>query len=345
MGSMTSSPLAARLLDAQVAWLLGRLTGDELPGLVAQAVDDLLELGRHLRVGEVVDAATATELLTEALATVPASAAASTLVGVFADVTYDGPREPVTLADLLSRDQVEAVVDELLGLATPAEELLDRLAESPMVVTVASRFVGRIVTEVLATNKAVADKIPGVGSLMSLGTSMAGKVVGAGAQPFEALFGDTAGKGATYAVRRLNKVLLETLRDPATKEAALQVFDLFSDTRLDGTKRLGDRDDAHRVAGIAQDVAIQAAASAPAAALVAALADGFLAVYAEESVTTLVEDLGFTRDELVGRARAVAVPAVTAAVATGEVERLLRERLEPFFASPAVAAVLEAPQG
>ncbi|WP_235736261.1 hypothetical protein [Nocardioides alcanivorans] len=96
----------------------------------------------------------------------------------------------------------------------------------------------------------------------------------------------------------------------------------------------------HRIADLTQEIAIGIAASAPASALVDALVDGFLAVYREETLTTLVADLGGDRDDLVARATALATPLVTAAVASGEVEQLLRARLAPFFHSPQVAAIL-----
>ncbi len=337
---MSAAHTSERLLDAQVAWLLGRFTGDGPSLLVEETVDDLLTLGRSVTVGSLVDAATAKQLIHEMLQKVPASSAASTLVGVAADTAYAGPSEPVTISQIIDREHVALLLTEFFGLADPAEVFLDRIAESPIVATVASRFVGRIVNEVLATNRAVAEKIPGVGSLVSLGSSMAGKVVGAADKQFEALLGDTAGKGATFAMRRLNKVVIETLRDDSTREAALQIFDLYADTPLGGTARLGDLGDAHRVAGLLQDIAISGAASEPALALVDSLVDGFLAVYRDEQVSTLVEDLGLTRDDLVARALAVAPRVLAAAVASGEVERLLRDRLEPFFNSPEVAAIL-----
>jgi hypothetical protein len=42
---------------------------------------------------------------------------------------------------------------------------------------------GRIVGEVVQANKAVADKVPGLGALVALGTSTAANVVGAAGRP------------------------------------------------------------------------------------------------------------------------------------------------------------------
>lgn len=333
--------LAARLLDAQVAWVIGRLTGADLPARIEEVVDDLLDLGRHLTISEAVPAETVKEVVHALLQELPASAATSTLVSVTADATYDGPAETFTLAEVIEREHVEQALAEAFAHPEALEAFLDRIAESPLVSGVTTRFVGRLVSEVVATNRAVAEKIPGMGSLVSLGAGMAGKVVGAADKQFEGLLGDTAGKGTTFAMRRLNKVLLDSLRDPQAQEAVLQVFDMYADTPLGGAERLGDRDGAHRVAGLAQEISINALASAPARALADTIVDGFLAAYGEESVTTLVEDLGADRDALVARAQAVAPPLIAAAIASGEVEAVARRQLAPFWESAEVAALLE----
>ena len=333
--------LAARLLDAQVAWVIGRLTGAELPERIEEVVDELLALGRQVTINAAAPAELAKEVVHALLQELPASAAASTLVSVAADATYDGPSETFTLAEVIERDHVEQALAELFAHPDALAAFLDQIAESPLVSGLTTRFVGKLVAEVVATNRAVAEKIPGMGSLVSLGAGMAGKVVGAADKQFEGLLGDTAGKGTTFAMRRLNKVLIDSLQDPQAQQAALQVFDMYADTPLGGVEPLGDREGAHRVAGLAQEIAINGLASAPALALVDTLIDGFLAAYGEESPTTLVEDLGADRDLLVARAQAVAPPLIAAAIASGEVEAMVRRQLAPFWESPEVIALLE----
>ncbi len=338
---MPDDSLADRLLDAQVAWLLGRLTGPELPDLIAQDVTDLLAAGKRINVGDLVDAAEIKAVARLLVVTVPPSTAASTLVETAADVAWEGPAERFALADLIDRENVERLVDEGLALTDVVEAVLDRVAESPLVAGLAARFVGRIVNDVVQANRAVAEKIPGVGSLVSFGANAAGKVIGAADKQFEQLLGDTAGKGATFAVRRLNKIVVETLKDPAAREAALQVFDLYADEPLPRLKQIGDREDVGRVAGLLQDIVIAGAPTDPVLALIDALVDGFFGVYGDQPVTSLIEDLGLTRDDLVEQATAIVPRALEAAHRSGELEPLLRSRLEPFFASAEVLAILD----
>ncbi len=338
---MPNPSTADRLLDAQVAWLLERLTGPDLPGLIAEDVDDLLLAGSRLRLGEVATADDIKAVAHLLFTNVPASTAASTLVGVAADVAYDGPAERFTLADLIDREHVESLADEALAMTDLAEKFLDQLTESPLVATLSSRFVGRIVNDVVQMNQAVADKIPGLGSLVSFGTGAAGRMIGAADKGFQQVIGDTAGKGATFAMRRLNKVVIETLKDPSTKDAVLEVFDLYADKPVVRVDQLGSREDATRIAGLLQDIVIAGAPTEPVLALVDALIDGFFATYGEHPVSALLEDLDLGRDDLVDHATAIVPRVLEQAKESGELERLLRSRLAPFFASPEVAAILD----
>jgi hypothetical protein len=335
--SMPDPSLAARLLDAQVAWLVGRLTGPGLADLIATDVDALLAAGSRLPLRSLIGPAEVKDVIGLLLDKVPPSTAASTLVTAAADVAYDGPGDRFTLADVIDRENVESLVDEVLAMTDLAERFLDKLTESPLVATLAARFVGRIVGDMVQANQAMADKIPGLGSLVSFGTSAAGKVVGAAGD----VLGDTAGKGATFAVKRLNKVVLDTLKDPTARDAALEVFDLYADQPVTRLDELGDRSDVQRLAGLLQDIVIAGAPTDPVLALVDALVDAFFAGYGAHPVTTLLDDLAITRNDLVTHAQAIVPGLLAAAHEAGQLEALIRPRLEPFFASPAVAAILE----
>jgi hypothetical protein len=336
-----SQSVASRLLDAQVAWLVEQATGADLTETIARDIDALLSAGARIPLARLVDAAAVKESVHTLLDKVPPSTAASTLVQVAADVLYDGPAETFTLADLLDREHVAGLTDEVLGSVDLAEKFLDRLTESPLVATLAARFVGRVVSDVVQMNQAVADKIPGVGSLVSFGTNAAGKVLGGVDKQLQQVLGDTAGKSATFAMRRLNKIVIETLKDPTTKDAVLEVFDLYAGEPVTRLADVTERDDVRRVAGLLQDIAIAGAPTDPVVALADALIDGFFATYGAHPVTTLLDELAITRDDLVGHAAVLAPRVLKAARDSGELERLLRDRLEPFFSSPEVVALLE----
>lgn len=338
---MTENPsLAEQLLDAQVAWAIDVLTGAGLEEQVARDVDSLLAATGNLRLDQLVDAAEVKRVARRLFATVPGSTAGDHLVRRSAELIHAGPEQPFVPGEVIAREHVEALVTEVLGASRLAHRTLDELAESPLVAAAASRFVSRLVGEVLAANKAVADKIPGMGSLVSFGTSAASRVKGAADKQFDSLLGATAGKGTTFAVKRLNKVILETLADPATHAAVLEVWDLHADRPLPAPHTFVEEEDVLRFAGVLQAAAASAAGTEPVAALVDRLIDGFFSVYAEYPVSILLEELAISRDDLVADAQSFAATALRGVQAEGELEPILRARLAPFFSSPAAQALL-----
>jgi len=331
--------LAHRLLDAQVAWAIGQLTGPELPELLPSHVDEILGVASRVTVGAAVAADDVKALIRLLADRLPPSTAASTIAEIAAHAIHEGPAEPFSMADVIDRAHVERIVDEALDSTDLLEAVLDDLTRSPAVAALASRFLGLIVQDVLATNRAVAEKIPGMGSLVSLGANAAGMFMGVADKQIEQLVGGTAGKGAVFAMGRLNKVLLETLRDPAARTALVEIYDLYADQPI-AARGLGELVDLERVAGLVQDVAIDVLPSEPALALVDRLVDAFFNVYGEHPITALVDDLGITRDDIVAHATALAPRLLAAARESGELERLVRARLEPFYASAAVQEIL-----
>lgn len=334
--------LADRLLDAQVSWVLRRLD-EELPHLVADEVDALLDLGSRLPLGSLVDADELGDLVADVLRRVPPSTAASTLTAVLAEVLHTGPEGEHTLGEALPREHVEALADAALAGTDTLRDALDDLSRSPAVAALAGRFMARVVGEVVQTNRAVAEKLPGVGSLVSLYAGAAGKVVGA--TQLDALVGAAAGQGAGFAVRRLNAIVVDTLRDPGTRAAVLEVYDLYADRPMSGLQGAMTLEETQQVAGLVQDVVIDAADSEPVRGLVRAVVDGFLATYAEHPVTDLVTDLGLDAASITAQVVPLASRAVGAAREAGELEGLVRSRLAPFWQSPEARAALDLSAG
>ncbi len=333
--------VAQRLLDAQVSHHLDRLGGDQLASTVSRLGEDLLDAVAHHQLDSLVERDAVKIVVVGALGTVPGSAAVTGFVELATTILYQGPEEDFVLSDLVDREQVESLLDEVLALSPVLERALERLTDSPLVATMAARFMGRIVTEVLQANKAVTDKVPGLGSLMSFGTSAASKVMGAADKQFEGLIGETVGKGGTFAVRRLNRIVIETLRDPTTREAVLQAWDLLSREPVAGLSEYATRVEISGLVEAVHDLTVTTAVNEHVAHLGEAVVDGFFERFGGYSPTELLEELDLDRTEIVADLVRIAPAVVDALRQTGDLERMVRAELEPFYASPAVLALLE----
>lgn len=334
--------LADQLLDAQVAFHLDRLAGDELAVTVARLAESLLDAADHHQIAHLVDAEAVKAIVGRALTDVPSSPAVAAFIELGRDLVVAGPTEPFPLSDVVDRDQVERLLDEALALTPALERGLERLTASPLVGATATRFMGRIVGEALAANQAMADKVPGLGSLMSLGTRAAAGVVGAADKQLDGLLADTAGKGGTLAVRRLNRIIVDTLRDPTTRDAALQVWDLVAAEPVRG---LGDREGRDELSGVVDathELVVSVLAHPHVVAFAHAAVDGFFEAFGGYTPTELLVELDLDRADLVADLVRFAPDVVGALTESGELEQLLRAELAPFYGSDAVARLLAA---
>lgn len=332
-----TSPLAERLLDAQVRWLVGQLTGETLPELVARDVDELLTIGADVSFGALADVEQVKRIARRLLEQVPPSAVGTTVTAMTAEVVHQGADTAYTLAEVIDRENVERLTDEALARLPLLEALLEDLTRSPLASASATRMLSVLVADVMTANRQVAERIPGLGGLVSVGASVTGRVMGVADKQFEALVG---GKGSVFAMRRLNAVLVETLRDPRTRAAILEIFDLYADEPLPSVSALGDVDEVRRLADVVQDIVIAGAPTGPVLGLVDALVEGFFATYDDHPVTELIADLGLTRDDLVEHGVLAARRIIDVAAESGELERFVRDRLAPFWESDEVAGLL-----
>ncbi len=332
---------AQKLLDAQIGYHLDRLTGDQFASTVARLGEDLLAAAGQHQIEDLLDREAIKTAVVRALRTVPGSAAVSGLVELATTIVFDGPAEPYPLGELVDRERIEVLLDELLALSPVLERAFDRLTDSPLVGTTASRFMGRIVGEVLQANKAIADKVPGLGSLVSFGTSAASKVVGAADKQFDGLIGDTVGKGGAFAVGRLNRIIMETLLDPTTREAALEVWDLISREPVAGLSTYATRADISGAVDAMHELAATTVAKEHVAHFAEVIVEGFFERFGGYTPIELLDELDLSRQDLIEDLVRIAPRVVDALRESGDLERMLRAQLEPFYTSTELKVLLD----
>jgi hypothetical protein len=338
---MTSSPIAEQLLDAQVAFVLGELSPQRLRDVVASDVDDLLDIAARLKVADIAEPDAIKRVGRRLVAQLGGSSVTADLAAALADGIYDmSAGEHYLLGDVLDRDAVLALVQHALTLHTLTDRALDRLTESPLVATIASRFVTKIVGDFMQQNRARAEKLPGMSTMLNIGSGAVSKVRGATDRHLEQLLGDAAGKGALFALKRTNNAIRELLRDAPIEDAAMEIWDLHADEPIGDLRRYLSRSELREFVLRVHAVVVGMRDTEFAGELVDVVVDVFFEQYGQYDISRLVDELGISRDDLVADVVALAEPLLAAVRADGTLERLVRSRLEPFFRSDAVAAIL-----
>lgn len=339
---MDAKELAGKLLDAQVEFIIGEVSGDRLTEVVARDIDDLLAAAAQVTVAELVDPSDVKATARQIVDKPGASAVVRQLVVGLGAATYEhAANEEHHLGDIIAREQVERIVHKVLTMRTLHEEVLRRLSDSPMVATVASWFVGKLVSDVMAQNRARAEKVPGMSSLLSLGDRAAKQVRTAGARHIDEFVGDLAGKGAQAAMRRVNAAIRHTMAEAPLKGAAMEVWDMHADDKISGLKDYLSQDDLAELSEIGYDIWLGMRGTEYFGELLDSGIDVFFETYGAHPIPDLLAELNVSRDDLVTEVQRYAPSVVEALKKDGKLDALIRARLEPFFYSDTVLGLLE----
>ena len=320
------------------------LTGDRLHEVIDRDLDELLAAGADVPLGAVATPEDVIEVVDLLLATVPASDVASS-----AGAGHRGPAArrppdadgPGRRARARAGGRARRRVASACGRWWP--QALDRLTESPLVGTLASRFVTRLVVDVLEANRSMAKRIPGVGSIVSFGTNAATKMVGVADKQVQALLGDTAGPGDGHGRAPPQQRRHEHARGPDVPGRG-----------AGGLGHLGRRSPS--TGSATSSTATTSAGSPPRSRTSPARAPrpirharSWRPGSARCSTGTATRrsppcwpTSGSRREDLLTIATAVVPPLVAAAASDGRLEQAVRARLAPFFHSAEVAAILQA---
>jgi hypothetical protein len=334
---MDAKETADRLLDAQVEWVLHELSGKRLAQVIARDVDDVLELASELTVADVVDAESVKSLLRRLADDVGGSELLQDLVLALVDAVYDlSASENYNLGEVVDRAPVEALVGKVLSMRRLHERALARMNESPLVARVAQRFVQTIVSDFVAQNRQLAERLPGGKSLFSLGTSAArtvGKV---------SFVGAAADKGTQLAIKQTTGAIGEMLREAPLHGAAMEIWDLHADEPISDLREYLSKQDLRELAVLVHALLTGARGTEFAGELIDECVDALFERYGSRDVASLLPELGISRDDLVTDLRTFLPPIIEAAKADGRLAALVRARLEPFYRSKKVQTILSA---
>ena len=329
---LSATQLAEQLLDAQVEFVLAELSGERLNEVIARDVADIFEVADTLAVAAAVDRGDVKTTARKAVEAIGDSEVIELMATEIADAVYVlAAADEHQLGEVIGRDHVEALVTKVLGMRAMRERLFERLAESPVVASVASWFVNKIVTDFLQANADRAERVPGVGRLVGAGRRAAETVRGQADRHLGEVLGDVAGRGAQLALRRLNKAIAETMDEAPLHDAAMEVWDLQAKEPMSNLREYLTQEDLSDLVSIVHEIWLTLRDTEYFASAVDAGIDVFFDRYGSYTVGALLAELGVERDQLLADAQLLVPPAVEAIKETGLLEPLIRARLEPFW--------------
>ncbi len=333
--------LAEQLLAAQVEFVLSEMSGDRLLEVVVRDVRDILAIADGIIVAEAVPRATAKTIAHRYVDLVGDSAPIELLAAEIADAVYTlAAADEHRLGEVIGRDQAEALIRKILSMRAMRDRALERLAESPVVATVASWFVNKIVSDFMQANAQLAERLPGVGTMLGAGRRAAGIVRGQADRHLGDVLGDLAGQGAQFAWRRLSNAIRDTMDRAPLHEAAMEIWDLHAAEPISDLRQYLSGADLRDIVAIIHQIWLTLRDTDYFYAALDAGLDAFFDRYGEYTVGQLLSELGVDRDQLTVDAELVMPPIIEAVKGTGLLDEFVRARLAPFWHSAPALSLL-----
>lgn len=344
----TSEPIApaaqdraARLLDAQVEFVVSELTGARLAEVIERDVADILGVLDRIVVADAVSREDVKATAHTYVEMVGDSPLIELMATEIADAVYAlAAADDHELGEVIRREHVEELVRKVLSMRTMRDRALERLAESPVVATVASWFVNKIVTDFMQANADRAERIPGVGLFVGAGRRVADAARGQADRHLGDLLGDVAGRGASFALRRLSNAIRETMDEAPLYDAALEIWDVHAVEPMSNLREYLTRQDLRELVSAIHHIWLTLRDTEYFAAAVDAGIDVFFDNYGSHTVGGLLDELGVDRERVLADAHVLVPPIIDAINGTGALEGIVRARLEPFWHSEETLALL-----
>lgn len=336
--SAIATPLVNALYEAHVQFTLSLLTGDGLMPHLANELDADLANAKKLKLSQVVsrEQIKATARLYTAEMTM--TGGIPELVGDIARLLHAHPiHDDTRLSDIVSDYQVKEIVNKAVELREIREQLIHAVLANPLLIEMSADLISRGIKGYMAQGNEAAKSIPGASALMGLGKSVLSK-----ASPgLEKTLDDYVRKTTAVTLKHSEATLKAKLSDERLRSMAL---DLWADVKSWPVGKF--RSFVHE--GHLEEIFVvgyefwraELRHSTYYQTIIDVAIDGFFDKYEKATLHELLDEVGVSRDMILGEFERFAPPIIAALQKAKMLDGIVRRQLLPFYASGQVEAVL-----
>lgn len=338
--SMPLSSKAQALLDAQVDWWLERLDAEALEPWIAEEVDALLADAAKLKLEEVVSRADVQAVAKQYAAELEPHGAIPELVGEIAQALQSHPIQKKTkLGELMPDKQFREWLDKLLELHAAREAIIHAALSNPVVSAVAGDLLYRGISGYLGENS-LTKGIPGATSMLKFGKSMLAKATPKLDAAIEQTLRKYIQQSLDATLRESEHSLKTLLTDDLLQESALEIWASLKGMTVAEARRTVSAEDVEELFVIGYEHWRRVRKTPYYSAMIDAGVASFFDKYGKSPLTTLLDEMGVSRELILQDVLRFGAPALAALKKKKLLEPMLRRWLSPFYTSAAAIKLL-----
>lgn len=332
---------ARKLLDAQVAFMTDQLTGKAFKPIVREEVDHFYEVGRTLKVGDLVKPEKIARTARKYAVELPMTEGIDDLLHAIADHIYNHPRnEKNTFEDLLQEDDIRETLRTLLEMTELRQRIISEVAGNKLTVNLISDMLYRGIRGFVMEGTNMANAIPGASSFMKLGKSVMNRAAPSLEKNVETSIKKYISHNTRQIIKATEKRLEKSIENGDFEKAVMGFWDEIRDEQVSSLKRYVGQEELEDTMHAGLHVWKHVRETGYFSAIVDGVIEFFFERYGPRDLTSLIEELGITPEMMVDDAMNYAPDVLKMLKKKGILQDTLRRRLAPFYEAESTLALL-----
>lgn len=343
------SQLSQQLLDLHVAHELERLTATQIEKDIKEEVNAFLTLAADKKLNDFLSSEQLISNLHGAVTLQPNLD--KTIKKIVIAIYNDKAHEKTSLSNLLGDKELEQFLDKILNLDILRNELIQSALHNKIVKEIITDLLYSGISRYIAQSNALAKKVPGAKTMMSIGKGFINKAAPDLEDRLEYQIKKTIGITMPEILAQTEKFIAKSVDDELIKEITFEVWNSLKEKPLAGFKNLIKESDVQEITELVlQQIHSDANGDGDnnkatnANYVMRLLETGintFFKDYGNKKLSVLIKDLDLSEDYLNVQLSGFLPSIIDALKASGHLEQRIRARLSDFYSSTAAQALLK----
>lgn len=332
-------PTAQALLDAHTRHVLQQLSGDALPALVAEETEAACAWMAARPVHSFATAQMVRDFLLRNVYDITPSESLLDSIGTLATRAFRSPLNDETRVDaILTKADYDHIVNELIALESVRNELIHAVMQNHDVVRLISDIVYSGIKNYMAENSKIANKVPGMGSLLKAGKGMMERMGTDGM--VEGAIKNYIRQNTRSTMEMTERLIQQALASHKLKESSPKLWQQIDDKRLGVATRHVQETHVRSTVEIGNRLWNHFRQTGYARGLLHELVETWFETRGNDSLMTVLESIGLDAQRLPHEVKLFLQPLLAELIASGHLEARIRLHLERFYGSAEVGSLL-----
>lgn len=333
--------LLEKLLEAHVQHELGRFKSKKYRQTIREETAAVFRWIQKITLRDILSPEQVVALIARNAVEMPIAGGVTELTGEMSRRVLTAPvNQETALEDIFRRKTYDDFVDKIGGLDHARKDVIHRLVHSSVYAQQISEVLFIGIKEYLLEENIIAQKVPGVSSLIKLGKFAVNKTL----HPLEVAVEKTVKayieKNLEGTIRRSEKSLNAWFDEAHIIEMGEDIWDSVSRNPLSEYFRMLDGNDMEDFIVIGYEFWLHFRKTPYFRKIYTDLVYFFFEKYGNRELAVIAEDVGVTEKMVVNELAQTLSRSIDTALSTGYLEERIRARLENFYTSPTAAAVV-----